>query len=123
MRELATVDDVADLGYDPIDSAMIFRASVRVFGYLSGRSSASSLFDDDAEVPLPVIEIVCSIANRMVNTSDQVLKGVQAESFSGDSVTWGAQAYAGTADLIPAEKSVLDRLYPRTPSLIYTDPT
>jgi hypothetical protein len=108
---LATPDDVAAFGYDvELVSPLLFRAETRVRGYLSGRASAVAALASGTNKQLA--EVVVAVANRMAATSPQVNKGVQAEALDGGSVTWGSQAYDGTAELIGAEKRSLDKLFP-----------
>lgn len=116
MTPLATEDDLDTYNYDTeIVTPFLDRADARVRGYLSGRTSTVLLFAEGATIPIALVELVCSVANRMANTAEQVGQGVRSEMAGSESVTWGAEAYAGVSDLTTAEKATLDRLYPHLP--------
>jgi|GEM_PF-3207658 len=69
-------------------------------------------------MPLPddLVEIVCSIASRIANSPAALGTGVVSEGAGGESVTWGADAYRGVAQLTAAEKGALMRVYPKVPT-------
>ena len=69
-------------------------------------------------LPDELVEVVCSIAARMYAASEALMSGVRSEQAGGEMVTYGADAYAGTSELTQAEKNVLDRLFPRVPSVV-----
>lgn len=67
--------------------------------------------------PLPddLVELVCQIATRLVNTPAAMAAGARTEQAGGESVTWGADAYVGTSGLTKAEELALDKIYPKRP--------
>lgn len=74
--------------------------------------------------PLPeeLVELVCSIANRLATTPVAVAAGVTSEQAGGESLAWGSDAWRGTTGLTEAEKAALDKLFPRLPSTITLRP-
>jgi len=74
-------------------------------------------------LPDELVEVVCSIANRMYSAPAGMASGIQSEAADGESITWGSDAYGGVAELTGAEKRVLDRVLPssrRRPSVAMT---
>lgn len=112
---IATPTDLRTFGYTDGDS-MLARAAVRVRSHLSRRSV-------DLSTPSPELrELVCAIAYRMARGAAGLEQGIASESADGAQVSYGIQAYQGLTDLTPSEKARLDKLFPRTPRVIWTDP-
>lgn len=65
-------------------------------------------------VPDEIKEVVCSIAARMQAAPAGLMAGYSTESADGEQIGYGADAYAGVAELTSAERRALDRLFPTT---------
>jgi hypothetical protein len=66
-------------------------------------------------LPDALVELVCSIAARLAAIPAAIITGARTEQAGGESVTWGADAYAGTTGLTAAEEAALDQLFPALP--------
>jgi hypothetical protein len=112
---IATPTDLRTYGYDEGDS-MLARAAARVRSHLNRRSV-------DLSDPSPELrELVCAIAYRMARGAAGLEQGLASESADGAQVSYGVQAYQGITDLTPSEQTRLNSLFPRIPSVIWTDP-
>lgn len=69
-------------------------------------------------LPDELIEVVCSIANRLENAPDGLSLGARTEQAGGETITWGADAFGAVTDLTRAEKEILSRIYPRRPRTV-----
>jgi hypothetical protein len=65
--------------------------------------------------PDELIETVCAVASRISGMPAAVAAGVRTEQAGGEAVTWGAEAFAATAELTAGEKAALRRLFPKLP--------
>jgi hypothetical protein len=63
-----------------------------------------------------LIELVCAIASRLAKTPDALSLGHRTEQAGGESITYGAEAYAAVGGLTLSEQAALDALFPRLPS-------
>lgn len=66
-------------------------------------------------LPDELVELVCSIAQRLEDAPSGLAKGVRTEQAGGETVTWGADAFSAVTDLTTAEKTVLRRIFPALP--------
>lgn len=118
---LATADDLTLYGYDVVTVApLLVRADARVRGYLRRRALAQAVLAADGIATPELREHMCAIAARMAATSSSadkgdLLAGVRSQASGTESVTWGAEAYAGVSDLTTGEKSRLDEMFPVLP--------
>lgn len=117
---LATADDLTAFGYDAVTVApLLVRADARVRGYLRRRALAQAVLAGGIATP-ELREHMCAIASRMAATPSDadkgdLLAGVRSQTSGSESVTWGAEAYAGVTDLTATEKSRLDEMFPVLP--------
>lgn len=66
-------------------------------------------------VPDGLREVCAQIADRLTTQPKALTEGVQQETVGGITQGFGSWAAAGVAELTPAEKSVIDRFFPRRP--------
>lgn len=64
-------------------------------------------------LPDELVELVCSVANRIQNAPAGLGLGARTEQAGGETITWGADAFGAVTDLTKAEKTVLDRIFPK----------
>jgi hypothetical protein len=64
------------------------------------------------DLPDGLVELVCSIASRLAQTPSAVAMGARTEQAGSETVTWGAEAYAGTTGLTAEERNALRALFP-----------
>lgn len=110
----AEANDLATYGYDVSAADLLPRADIRVRGYLSGRASATNALTGEV-IPEALVELVCAVATRMAETSEQVAKGIGMEVAGSETLQFGSQAYAGVVGLTATETAILDRMFPRMP--------
>jgi hypothetical protein len=74
--------------------------------------------------PLPdeLIDLVCAVASRLAGVSSAMAAGVRTEQAGGESVTWGADGWAGTTGLTRPELEALRQIYPRLPRTTHLTP-
>lgn len=109
---LATLDQARHFGYDPeVIAPTLQRAELRVRERIAHRASASAALLADTPPP-SLSEFVLSVASRLAATAGNVAMGVVSEGAGGESVAYGAQAYAGVTGLTASEKERLDAMYP-----------
>lgn len=67
--------------------------------------------------PLPdgLVEAICDVAARLADTPKSLSAGVRTEQAGGEAITWGADAARYSAELTAAEKSKIDKYFPRLP--------
>lgn len=75
-----------------------------------------------ATLPDELIELVCGIAARLGEVNPAAAAGVQQETGGSESVTYGFDSYNAISELSTGEKRVLDRLFPKRPSLVVMRP-
>lgn len=73
-------------------------------------------------VPDGLREICAQIADRLTDIPQALTDGVQQETVGGITRGFGSWAAAGVTELTPAEKSVIDRFYPRRPRTVQLAP-
>lgn len=67
------------------------------------------------QLPDELVELVCAICVRLAAIPDAMAAGVRSEQAGGESVTWGADGWAGTTGLTRPEMEALRKLYPVYP--------
>jgi hypothetical protein len=74
--------------------------------------------------PLPdeLIELACAVTSRLAGVSSAMAAGVRTEQAGGESVTWGADGWAGTTGLTRPELEALRQIYPRLPRTTHLAP-
>jgi hypothetical protein len=73
-------------------------------------------------VPDQVKEVVCSIASRLSTITPAVAQGVIQETAGSESVSFGFDSYNAISELSTGEKRMLDRLFPKRPSVVVSRP-
>jgi hypothetical protein len=70
--------------------------------------------------PLPdgLIELVCAIAARLSGINTAMAAGVRTEQAGGESITWGADGWAGTTGLTRPEREALREYFPKYPRTV-----
>lgn len=66
-------------------------------------------------IPDELIELVCSIADRLGSVPAAMAAGATTEQAGGETITWGSDAYAGSTGLTSAEEKALATLFPKRP--------
>lgn len=121
---LATPDDLATLQMDVVEVApYLAAASARVRGHVQGRTSAVGLFAATTPANEALVQLVCTIAQRVQQaTATGLSQGVRRETVGTETIEYGADAASAVSGLTKTEQQALDRLFPRRGSTIYTDP-
>lgn len=65
------------------------------------------------EVPDDLVEVVCAVAARMARTPPGVEAGVRYKQVGRVNLTFAEEGSTHHGDLLPGEKKVLDRVFPR----------
>jgi hypothetical protein len=73
-------------------------------------------------VPDQVKEVVCSIASRLSTVTPEVAAGVIQETAGSESVSFGFDSYNAISELSTGEKRMLDKLFPKRPSVVVSRP-
>lgn len=71
--------------------------------------------------PLPdgLIELVCAVASRLASVTSAMAAGVRTEQAGGESITIGADGWAGTTGLTRPELAALAEFYPTRPRTVH----
>jgi hypothetical protein len=102
-------DDDEELEFT-LKSAGVLKVSGRCGPIVVDYSHGFAVLSDE------LIELVCAIASRLAKTPDALSLGHRTEQAGGESITYGAEAYAAVGGLTPGEQEALDGLFPRLPS-------
>jgi hypothetical protein len=73
-------------------------------------------------VPDGLLELCAQIADRLSTQPKELTEGVQQETVGGITRGFGSWAAGGVAELTPAERTVIDRFYPRRPRTVQLAP-
>lgn len=98
---LSTPAEAAALGYN-VAAPLIARASVRI------RTYARTAWIEEHIGHDWLVDLTGAVATRLDGMSDALATGITSESAGGESVSYGADAYAGVTSLTAAEKAVID---------------
>lgn len=66
-------------------------------------------------LPDTLVELVCAIAVRLAAIPTAMAVGARTEQAGGESITWGADGWAGTTGLTRPEMEALRKIYPVYP--------
>ena len=69
-------------------------------------------------LPDELVELAAGVASRLASTPDVLSAGARTEQAGGESITYGAEAYAAVSGLTPGEKEALDKMFPRLPNTV-----
>ncbi|WP_409047053.1 hypothetical protein AB2L57_10685 [Microbacterium sp. HA-8] len=99
---LCTPEQAASLGYEA-SAPMLARASVRI------RSYAGDAFIDAVSTEDWLIELTAGVAQRLAGIEGSALaQGITSEGAGGETVSYGADAWAGVSGLTRGEERVID---------------
>ena len=73
-------------------------------------------------LPDALVELVCTIAQRLDTVDPAAAAGVQQETGGSESVTFGFDSYNAISELTTGEKRALDRLFPKRPGVVVMRP-
>ena len=120
MSQLATLDDAQSLGFDPgITEADLKRATARIY----------SVMDNPVEMSdnkrLALVDLVCSIADRLVKSAkseaaQNVASGITQDGVGPFTQSYGFDAYRASSGLSAGEISRLRSIFPAMPKLHLT---
>lgn len=101
---LCTPEQAKALGYN-VTAAFLSRASVRI------RSYAGDTFIDSVDGQDWLIELTAGVAQRLagIDPESALAQGVTSEGAGGETVSYGADAWAGVSGLTRGEEGVLDK--------------
>ena len=73
-------------------------------------------------LPDALVELVCTIAQRLDTVDPAAAAGVQQETGGSESVTFGFDSYNAISELTTGEKRALDKLFPKRPGVVVMRP-
>lgn len=98
---------------------------LRAGGVLNTACSGNLTIEYDAgytTLPDALVELVCTIAQRLDTVDPAAAAGVQQETGGSESVTFGFDSYNAISELTTGEKRALDRLFPKRPGVVVMRP-
>jgi hypothetical protein len=116
-RPVVSIDSVSDVFYPDAAVAVESGWTLRAGGILNAPYYSDNLSitytHGFAEVPDPVVELVCAIASRLSTAPSGAAAGVQQETGGSESVTFGFDSYNAISELTTGEKRALDSIFPK----------
>lgn len=118
-QPVVSVDAAADDSGRPVEFR---RRAGSVVEVCSDDNVTVSYTHGYASVPDGILEIVCTIADRLEGVTAALAGGVVSEGGGNESVGYGFDSYNAVADLSTGEKRALDKLFPKRGGVVVLRP-